>query len=126
MGAFRHLLPLLPEHLTRTLPRYPAAIYRRLRLRCYQRRYYGGLYAFAATPPFPPRWLAPEPILRPEVELPRQRPRWIDPSSELAVYPTGALLLDQQQLLVAYGVHEERCCLRRIDLIQVTKIWEAV
>ncbi len=125
VGAFRHLLPFFPEHLTRTLPRYPAAIYHRLRLRCYQRRYYGGLYAFAATPPFAPRWLAHEPILRPEVELPRQRPRWIDPSSELAVYPTGALLLDQQQLLVAYGVHEERCCLRSIDLTQVSKTWEA-
>lgn len=125
VGPFRHLLPLFPERLTRTLPRYPAAIYRRLRLRCYQRRYYAGLYAFAATPPFAPRWLAHAPILRPEVELPRQRPRWIDLSSELAVYATGALLLDQQQLLVAYGVHEERCCLRCIDLTQVPKTWEA-
>lgn len=124
VGAFRHLLPLLPEQPARTLPRYPAAIYHRLRRRWYQRRYYGGLYAFAATPPFAPRWLANEPILRPEVELPRQRPRWIDLSSELAVYPAGALLLDPQHLLVTYGVHEERCCLRCLDLTQVTKTWE--
>ena len=125
VGAFRHCLPFFPEHLTRTLPRYPAAIYRRLRLRCYQRRYYGGLYAFAAAPPFQPLWLAHEPILRPEVELPRQRARWIDLSSELAVYPAGALLQDEQHLLVSYGVHEERCCLRCIDLTQVTNIGEA-
>lgn len=121
VGAFRHLLPLLPERWTRTLPRYPAALYRRLRLRCYQRRYYGGLYAFAATPPFAPSWLAPVPILRPEVELPRQRPRWIDLSSERAVYPAGALLRSDQHLIVTYGVHEERCCLRGIDLAQVQK-----
>lgn len=121
VGALRHFLPLFPDHLTRTLPRYPAAIYRRLRLLCYQRRYYGGIYAFSATPPFQPYWLAPEPFLRPEVELPRQRPRWIDLSSELAVYPVGATLLSAHQLLVSYGVHEERCCLRPIDLTAVTK-----
>lgn len=121
VGALRLFLPLFPEALLRRLPRYPAGILRRLRLRCYQRRYYGGLYAFAATPPFQPRWLAPAPILRPERELPRQRPRWIDPCSELAVYPTGALLVNDTQLLVSYGVHEERCCLRLIDLTQVAK-----
>jgi len=121
VGALRPFLPLFPEALIRRLPRYPAALLRRLRLLCYQRRYYGGLYAFAATPPFQPRWLAPMPILRPEQELPRQRPRWIDPSSELAVYPAGALLVSNDQLLVSYGVHEERCCLRLIDWTQVIK-----
>ena len=121
VGALRPFLPLFPEALIRRLPRIPAALLRQLRLLCYQRRYYGGLYAFAATPPFQPCWLAPAPILRPEQELPRQRPRWIDPSSELAVYPSGALLVNDAQLLVSYGVHEERCCLRLIDLAQVAK-----
>lgn len=121
VGARRRLLPLFPEHLIRTLPRYPAGAIRRLRAFCYQRRYFGGLYAFAATPPFEPVWWVPEPILHPTTELPRQQPRWVDPSSELAVYPTGALLLDEHNLLVSYGVHEERCCLRRIDLTHMTK-----
>lgn len=124
VGALRRFEPLFPERLARRLPRYPAAVIWRLRHLCYQRRYSGGLYAFAAKPPFQPVWLAPAPVLRPEVELPRQRPRWIDPSSELAVYPAGAILQAAQHLLVSYGVHEERCCLRCIDLTQVTKVWE--
>lgn len=121
VGALRHLLPFFPDWLTRTLPRYPAGAIRRIRIRCHQRRYYGGLYAFAAKPPFQPVWLAHEPILRPEIEQPRQQPRWVDPTSELAVYPTGALLRDEQRLFVSYGVHEERCCVRCIDLAQVVK-----
>ncbi len=121
VGALRHCLPLFPDRLIKGLPRYPAAVVRRLRLLCYSRRCFGGLYAFAAIPPFAPVWLVPTPILHPETELPRQLAHQIDPSSEKAVYPTGLVALDDNNLVVSYGVHEERCCLRRIDLAQAMK-----
>lgn len=112
VSPLRWLRPLFSGRLVNSLPRYPAAAVRRIRWLCIQRRYYGGVYAFAATPPFAPCWLSSEPVLRPEVELPRQRPRWIDPTSEKAVYPAGAVLLGDDSWLVSYGVHEERCALR--------------
>jgi len=97
------------------LPRYVAAIERRLRRPFDQRRYYAGAYAFAATPPFEPRWITAEPVLRPEDEPPRTHRRRANPSADGIVYPCGAIALEGGDWLVSYGLNDECCCFRRID-----------
>jgi hypothetical protein len=105
--------PVRPE--TR-LPRYVAAVERRLRQPFAQVRYVAGAYAFAAAPPFRPRWITPEPVLRPEDEPPRRHRRRANPYADGIVYPCGAILEDDGRWLVAYGLHDECCCLRRVSL----------
>jgi predicted GH43/DUF377 family glycosyl hydrolase len=99
------------------LPRVIAAVERRLRKPFARKRYFAGVYTFAAAPPFAPRWLLSTPILRPEAELPytryRQRP---NPDADGIVYPCGALPWHDGRWLVAYGVHDERCCLRLVTI----------
>jgi hypothetical protein len=98
------------------LPRYLAAIERRLRRPFAQVRYAAGAYAFEAAPPFRPRWITPEPVLRPEDEPPRRYRRRANPSANGIIYPCGAVPWDNGSWLVSYGLHDERCCLRHLCL----------
>ena len=116
VGPLRHLLPFWPQGMIDGLPRYPAAALRRIRWCLDQRRYFGGVYAFEAKPPFTPRWITDEPVLRPELEQPRSRRRRINPTAESVVYPCGAVAQEDGSWLVSYGLHDERCCLRQISL----------
>lgn len=75
-------------------------------------RYYGGVYAFAAAPPFAPRFIRPTPILWPEREGRRQRPTASHMSPRRVVYPCGLVQLDDGRWLVSYGIHDERAALR--------------
>lgn len=104
-----------PVGLRHRLPHYLAAMERRLRQPFARKRYLAGVYTFAATPPFAPRWLRPTPILHPTVEQPYARYRHrINPEADGIVYPCGAVPWDEQRWLVAYGLHDERCCLRLV------------
>ena len=116
VGPLRNLLPFWPQDLVDALPRYPTAALRRIEWLLDQRRYYGGVYAFEAKPPFAPRWLAYEPVLRPETEPSRSHRRRINPTAESVVYPCGAVVQEDGSWLVSYGLHDERCCLRQIHL----------
>lgn len=98
------------------LPRYVAAAIWRLRRPFVRVRYYGGVYAFAAAPPFRPLWLSHQPVLRPEAEAPYRHRQRVNPVADGIVYPSGALPWAGGQWLVAYGVHDERCCLRVVEL----------
>lgn len=75
-------------------------------------RYYGGVYAFTAAPPFAPTFIRPTPILWPEREGRRQRPTPSHMSPRRVVYPCGLVPLDHDRWLVSYGVHDERAVLR--------------
>lgn len=75
-------------------------------------RYYGGVYAFAAAPPFAPIFIRPTPILWPECEGRRQRPTASHMAPRRVVYPCGLVHLADGQWLVSYGVHDERTVLR--------------
>lgn len=75
-------------------------------------RYHGGVYTFAAVPPFAPTFIRPIPILWPEREGRRQRPTASHLSPRRVVYPCGLVQLDYNRWLVSYGVHDERCALR--------------
>jgi hypothetical protein len=97
------------------LPRQARAFLQRMCSRSERRRYYAGVYAFAAHPPFAPLWLGPGPVLRPEAEAPRRRPP-MNPIAEGVVYPCGALPRGDAQWLLSYGVHDERCVLRSVDV----------
>ena len=79
-------------------------------------RYYGGVYTFAAKPPFAPIYLRPHPILRPEHEDRQQKPTASYLAPRRVVYPCGLVSLDSGQWLVSYGVHDERCVLRTLAL----------
>lgn len=104
------------------LPRYLAALERRLRQPFAQVRYYAGAYSFEAVPPFRPRWITKMPVLCPENELPRQRKLRANPCADGIVYPCGAIPWSTGRWLVSYGVHDERCCLQSIDLAQASKV----
>jgi hypothetical protein len=116
VGFLRPLPHRWLEALIRVVPRYPAAALRRVHWLLDQRRYFGGVYTFSATPPFAPRRLAAEPMLRPEWEQPRTQRRRISPNAESVVYPCGSVKDLDGSWLVSYGVHDERCCLRRVVL----------
>lgn len=75
-------------------------------------RYYGGVYVFAAAPPFAPVYLAPQPLLRPELEGRRQRPTPSHMAPRRVVYPCGLVRLADDRWLVSYGVHDERAVLQ--------------
>lgn len=110
------------------LPRYVAAVERRLRRPFARVRYYGGVYAFAATPPFRPLWLAPEPLLRPETEAPYRYRRRANPYADGVVYPCGAVPWADGNWLVSYGVNDESCCLRIVNVsgAQICQNWQSV
>ena len=78
------------------------------------KRYVGGFYAFAAEPPFAPCFLVPEPVLLPEDEPPRMRPDPQHAAARKVVFPDGAVLTADQQWVVAYGIHNERCGIRSL------------
>ena len=96
--------------------RYRAALDRRLRPFFGQIRCAAGAYTFEAAPPFRPLWISPSPILRPEDEPRRQQRIRTNPYANGVVYPCGAVPCDDGQWLISYGVHDERCCLRRVTL----------
>jgi hypothetical protein len=75
-------------------------------------RYYGGVYAFAAAPPFAPTFIRPTPLLWPEREGRRQRPTASHMAPRRVVYPCGLVRLEDGRWLVSYGVHDERAVLR--------------
>ncbi len=104
-----------PIPMKAQLPRYVAAIERRLRQPFDQWRYYAGAYAFSAQPPFDPLWITAEPVLRPEDEPPRTHKRRINPSADGIVYPCGAIAAEGCGWLVSYGLHDESCCLRHVE-----------
>ncbi len=106
------------------LPRYIAALERRLRRPFEIKRYWAGVYSFATIPPFRPRWIASTPILSPVAEAPYQSRNRINPFADGIVYPCGAIAWGTSQWLLSYGVHDERCCLRLVDLTQIAQVEE--
>ncbi|MEZ4836450.1 MAG: hypothetical protein R2873_31400 [Caldilineaceae bacterium] len=120
VGALRHLLPLWPKGWLARLPRYPAAILRRVYWQLDQRYYYGGAYTFAATPPFEPIAIHQEPLLRPEWERPYSGRRRSNQTARAVVYPCGAIDESPDRWLLSYGLHDEACCLRRFSQSEVT------
>lgn len=75
-------------------------------------RYFGGVYGFAAAPPFAPIFIRPEPLLHPEAEACRRQAPAAHLSPRRVVYPSGLVHLAPDRWLVSYGVHDERCVLR--------------
>jgi predicted GH43/DUF377 family glycosyl hydrolase len=105
------------QHSAQRPPPRSAALYRRLRQlyagRFMKRHYFGGFYAFEAHPPFAPCLFTPRYVMAPEEEEPRQRDYiLISRAPHDVVFPGGAVFGPDAQWLVAYGVHDERCCLR--------------
>ena len=125
ISPLRGLLRIWPDSAENRLPRYVAAIERRQRRPLDQMRYVAGVYAFDAAPPFRPRRMAESPILRPEAEAPyTRRRRRRNPSADGIVYPCGALPWADGRWLVSYGVHDERCCLRFVNLPGPNEDWK--
>jgi len=116
ISRLRWVLRYWPIPSGAKLPRYVAAIERRLRRPFVRVRYVAGAYAFEAAPPFRPIWLTPEPVLRPEDEPPYRHRRRANPSADGIVYPCGAVPWPDGSWLVSYGVNDECCCLRRMHL----------
>jgi hypothetical protein len=116
ISPLRWVLRFWPVTPGTVLPRYVAAVERRLRRPFAQARYAAGAYAFEAAPPFRPLWITPQPVLRPEDEPPRRQHHRANPFADGIVYPCGAILEDDGRWLVSYGLHDERCCLRRVRL----------
>lgn len=115
VGAGRRLLKYWPGDWMSRRSRYPQALLRRLYWLLDRRRYYAGVYAFTAKPPFQPLWIAKEPVLRPELERkPERRPG--NPCAELVVYPAGAMALADQSWLVSFGLNDESCRLRLLEI----------
>lgn len=124
VSSLRGVLRYWPVREEWRLPRYVAAIERRLRWPFEQFRYVAGVYTFAAEPPFRPRRLVETPLLHPEAEAPYTQPRRrINPSADGIVYPCGALPWADGRWLVSYGLHDERCCLRLVDLPGSKEDW---
>ena len=73
--------------------------------------YVGGVYGFAAKPPFAPLWLHSSPLLMPP-RLPRRRQQ-LNPAVEYSAYPCGAIL-QNQHWLVTLGARNEYCCLAKV------------
>jgi hypothetical protein len=117
VSRLRWVLRFWPIAPNTKLPRYLAAINRRLRKPFGQVRYAAGAYAFEAAPPFRPVWLTPAPILRPEDEPPRVYRQRANPYAHGIVYPCGAIPRPDQRWLVSYGLHDEQCCLRFVSLL---------
>lgn len=115
VGAGRRLLKYWPGDWMSRRSRYPQALLRRLYWLLDRRRYYAGVYAFAAKPPFQPLWIAQEPVLRPELECKPER-RSGNPCAERVVYPAGAIAYAERSWLVSYGLHDECCRLRRLEI----------
>jgi hypothetical protein len=78
--------------------------------------YVGGVYGFAAEPPFAPLWLHPSPLLMPPL-LPRRRQQ-LNPIVEYSAYPCGAIWQDQQWL-VTLGARNEYCCLAQVPQVAI-------
>lgn len=117
ISPLRRLLPFWPVKEGAKLPRYIAAIEKRLRRSLAQVRYVTGAYAFEAAPPFRPLWITPKPVLRPEDEAPRRYRHRANPSADGVVFPCGAIPEEAGRWLVSYGLHDESCCLRKMTLI---------
>lgn len=79
--------------------------------------YVGGVYGFAAEPPFAPLWLCATPPIFPP-HLPRHRPQ-LNPVVDYSAYPCGALLQDGQWI-VSFGARNEYCCLARLPATAMT------
>lgn len=93
------------KHMWRLIKRW-------LREQLFPLKIYGGVYGFAATPPFAPIFIRPDPVLHPEHEDRRRRPTASHLTPRSVVFPTGLVQLDVDSFLVSYGVHDERCVLR--------------
>ncbi len=75
---------------------------------------YGGVYGFAARPPFAPTFIGSQPVLRPDNEASQRRPTASHLSPRRVVYPSGLVHLPDGRWLVSYGVHDERCVVRTL------------
>jgi hypothetical protein len=96
------------KHMWRLIKRW-------LREQLFPLKIYGGVYGFAATPPFAPIFIRPDPVLRPEHEERRRRPTASHLTPRSVVFPTGLVQLNGGSFLVSYGVHDERCVLRILE-----------
>lgn len=98
---------------------FPVRPFRRLLWRLLRKgpdkcqRYVGGVYTFAAAPPFAPLALQPTPILWPP-PLPRRHQPQLDRRIERSAYPCGTIF-QQGQWVVSFGAQEEYCCLATLD-----------
>lgn len=112
----RKLTPTTPAPAVEKLKHLPwwHPIKRWLREHFAPVRYYGGIYAFAATPPFAPTFIRPTPILWPEHEGRRRRPTASYMAPRRVVYPCGLVKLMDGRWLIAYGIHDERAALRAV------------
>lgn len=63
------------------------------------RRYYAGIYAFEAKPPFKPAFITPEPIL-----IGSQNDKWYQ-NKPLVVFPCGAIFEDNVWT-ISYGIND--------------------
>lgn len=81
--------------------------------------YVGALVTMASTPPFAPELFSHHPLieLTPAEQalphLPRHDPRCVE-----AAYPSGAAI-DDQGLIVSYGINEKYAALRRVDAVDL-------
>ena len=91
-----------------------------IRRKLYPFQYFGGVYSFAATPPFMPAFIQSNPLLRPEFEDRRRRPTANHLWPRAVVFPGGLVRLDDGRWLVSYGVHDERCVLR---ILSQNELW---
>jgi len=92
------------------------ALLRRYELAFARRRYVAGVYAFAARPPFTPLTISAVPLLHPDEEDLPERSNRLSPLNERVVFVSGAVHLDNHRWLVSYGIHDERCALREVEL----------
>ena len=115
-AAPRKLTPTTPAPAVEKLKHLPwwHPIKRWLREHFAPVHYYGGVYAFAATPPFAPTFIRPTPILWPEREGRRQRPTASHMAPRRVVYPCGLVKLVDGRWLISYGIHDERAVLRAV------------
>lgn len=94
---------------------------RSIRRRFAPLKYYGGIYAFRAEPPFIPVSIHPDPILHPDLE---SAPQYLTASHltpRRVVYPCGMVPVNDGRWLVSYGVHDERCVLRLFEQLEIEK-----
>lgn len=80
----------------------------RYRRRFEQRWYVVGFYAFRAQPPFAPVCFTPQPILAPQHSDSRLFAESLNPYADRSVFPCGAVLREDGQWVVSYGLNDEQ------------------
>ena len=98
------------------LPFYIDGFIRRYEMAFARCNYPAGFYGFHAHPPFEPFSISSQPVLRADDEQAPQRSDRLSPLNDRVVYPSGAVHLLNQRWLVSFGIHDERCMLREVEL----------